>query len=457
MKLKSFCVCAFFFACACLSAEYNRMGVPDSSDIRSDIRETWLSLPLDYLREKRAEIRENAVGERFQVRLEETTDTFSVCVLPEVSVPVDVYTSDGISSAMISDYVSAGMGAWALVRSKSTGAPLYIRCYFLQDGDVYVQFSPKERKTLADYVIGGFYAARSAPVGISFERLYTASFDEILSVTEKSLPWQYANIYTGQYSGTFHMISVIEKNLARITPVPDGGYDENGNPVYISDGTARVVMKPEADADLLSLSSAGFLKWIVDGLIEPISGSCTYVAPLLRPTYAVNPLGYAAKAGESKNLSFALDFTRNLAAARLSVQTKTNYLYEESGVDVDIEPFSSTISGGEVVNIAGYIKNTGYEARALRPILYVLGVSNPTYFYLAAVRRQIPGTPGKNPEVYTFDQCAAIFPFFDKNGRFGCTVFENGVEMSLDSFIRKHEGCYVHLTRVLTSDRFYPQ
>ena len=457
MKLKSFFVCVFVLACSLSFAEYNRMGVSDSSDIRKDINETWLNLPLDYLREKHTEIRENSVGERFQVRLEETADTFSVYVSPEVQIPVDVYSNEGFSSAMISDYVATSSGSWVLVRNKTTGAPLYIRCYFLQDSDVYIQFSPKGKKTLADYVIGGFYAAHAVPIGISFERLYTASFDEILSVTEKSLPWQYASIYTGQYSGTFHMVSVIKKNLERITPVPDGAYDQNGEPIYISDGTRRVVLEPESDDRRLSMSSLGFLKWIVDGLIEPISGGHTFLAPLLRPTYSVNPLGYAAKAGESKNLSLALDFTRNLAAARLSVQTKTNYLYEESGVDVDIEPFSSTIADGGVVNIAGYVKNTGYEARALRPILYVLCVSNPTYFYLAAIRRQIPGQPGKTPEVYTFDQSAAIFPYFDKNGKFGCTVFENGVEMSLDSFMRKYDGCYVHLTRVLTSDRFYPQ
>ncbi|MBR0030749.1 MAG: hypothetical protein IJP61_00455 [Treponema sp.] len=457
MKLKSFFLFLFFFVCSFSFADYNRMGVPDSSDIRHDINETWLNLPLDYLREKHTEIRMNSVGEKFQVRLEETATTFSVYVCPEISVPVDVYTNEGFSSAMISDYASSGSGSWVLVRNKKDGSPLYIRCYFLQDSDVYVQFSPKGTKTLADYVIGGFYAAHSVPIGISFERLYTASFEEILSVTEKSLPWQYASIFTGQYSGTFHMISVIKKNLSRILTVPDGAYDENGSPIFIKDGSKRPVLDSEVENRNLTLSSAGFLKWVVDGLIEPISGSCTYLAPLLRPTYSVSPLGYAAKVGEKNNLAFTLDFTRNLAAARLSVQMKTNYLYEDSGVDVNIEPFSSTISDGGVVNIAGYVSNTGYDIQALRPILYVLGVSNPTYFYLAAVRRQIPGKPGKNPEVYTFDQCAAVFPYFDKNGRFGCTVFENGAEMSLDSFMRKYEGCYVHLTRVLTSDKFYPQ
>ncbi|MBQ1661497.1 MAG: hypothetical protein II054_03250, partial [Treponema sp.] len=433
MKLKSFFLFLFVFVCSFSFADYNRMGVPDSSDIRREINETWLTLPLDYLREKHTEIRENSVGERFQVRLEETEETFSVYVSPEISVPVDVYSNGGFSSAMISDFAASGSGSWVLVRSKKTGAPLYIRCYFLRDSDVYIHFTPKGKKTLADYVIGGFYAAHAVPIGITFERLYTASFEEILSITEKSLPWQYASIYTGQYSGTFHMISVIKRNLKRIQTVPDGAYDENGEPVFLSDGKKRPILPSETEENTLSLSSAGFLKWIVDGLIEPISGGRTYLGPLLRPTYSVSPLGYAAKVGERQNLSMTLDFTRNLAAARLSVQTKTNYLYEESGVDVNIEPFSSTITDGGVVNIAGYVNNTGYDIRAMRPILYVLGVSNPTYFYLAAVRRQIPSKPGKEPEVYTFDQCAAVFPYFDANGKFGCIVFENGNEMSLDS------------------------
>lgn len=456
MKLKSFFVIALSFFSAFAFADYNRMGVPDSSGIRREINETWLNLPLDYLREKRNEIRENAVGEKFQVRLEETASTFSVYISPEVSMPIDIYSNSGVASAMITDYSANGCGAWILTRSKKDGKPLSIRYYFVQDGDVFVQFYPEGRKTYADYVIGGFYAARSVPIGMNFDRIYTASFEEILSITEKSLPWQYAGIYTGQYTGTFHMISVLRKNLARITPVADGGYDENGDPIYISDGSRRTVMDSETQKKKLSLSSAGFVKWIVDGLVYPISGTFTNYKPLLRPTYSVNPLGYAAKVNDSERLSFALDFTRNLAAARLSVQTKTNYLYEESGVDVDIEPFSASITNGEIVNIAGYVKNTGYNVQSLRSILYVLAVSNPTYFYLGAVRRQIPGKSGA-PEIYTFDQTAAIFPFFDKNGKFGCLVFENGNEMTLDAFVRKYENCYVHLVRVLTSDRFYPQ
>ena len=454
MKLKSLFAIFLAFIGVSAFADYNRLAVPDSSGIRKEINETWLNLPLDYLREKNTEIRENSIGERFQIRLEESDVTYSVYIAPETTRQIDVYTNDGISSAMMKDYASNGCGSWVLVRDKKTAKPICIRCYFAQDGDV---FAPDGNRTLADYVVGGFYAARSVPVGINFNRLYTASFAEILSATEKSLPWRYASIYSGQYTGTFHMISVIRKNLARITQVVDGAYDENNNPIYVRDGMPRTVMDSEVTENKLSLSSAGFLKWIVDGLVRPIAGSSTYIKPLLRPTYSVSPLGYAAKVNNTQDLAFTIDFTRNLAAARLSVQTKRNYMYEESGVDVTDEPFSANITNEGIVNIAGYIKNTGYNIQALRPILYTLAVSEPTYFYLAAVRRKVSGKTASTPEVYTFDQCAAIFPYFDKNGRFGCRVFENGTEMTLDTFVRKYDKCYVHLARVLASDRFDPQ
>jgi hypothetical protein len=62
-----------------------------------------------------------------------------------------------------------------------------------------------------------------------------------------------------------------------------------------------------------------------------------------------------------------------------------------------------------------------------------------------------------SPEVHFFSKCAAIFPYFDETGRFNVTVFENGTEISLSQFIAKYKKDSVHLTRVESSTRFFPQ
>lgn len=437
-------------------AQFNKFDIPDSSEIRSKIAESWFSPDLSELRQKRTELHSNSIGQNFQVRMEENTDYFYVIVAPETFLSVDVYTENGVKTNTVSEYLKDAAGSWILTRDIRTGKNISIRFYFAADSDVYVQFSPSKdgKKSFADFLIDRKFVSRGVPVGVAFEYFYSSPFADVVQLTQKSLPWRYTEIYPEQFYGSLRMISVIRKNLPRVKYEWDACYDENGNPIRISDGQPREISEEKLKANSLTLSEAGFVKWITDGLIEAQAGSSSFLKPLLRPTTSSNPVGYVGIKGQKENLSFTLDWTRNLAAARLSIQTRKNYLYEDSGVDVDIEPFSSELTANGINSVAGYIKNSGYEIKDLKSILYVLAVTDPTYFYLAAVRRRIAPADGR-PEYYVFDKAAAVFPFFDKSKRFGCVIFDSGEEMTLSQFIKKYPDCYVNLSRVLTSDRFF--
>ncbi|MBQ3965648.1 MAG: hypothetical protein II684_02300 [Treponema sp.] len=457
MKKSTALIAILFSLCLTpLFAEYNRLNVPDSTIIRRAVADKWFEAPLSELRGFRSEIRTNEIGERFQVRLEETAFQYAIIVAPEIQMKVDYYTEKGMESRLVAEYPGDACGSWILYCDSSTGKATKIRWYITQNSDVYIQFTPDRNKTLGDFVIDNCYASRSVPVGILFNQLYTASFANVLQITENSFPWRYAEIHFGDYLPKMQMISIIRKNLSHISYAEDAAYDENGKPVRISDGHSRMVDASERENNMLSLSSAGFVKWIVDGLIEPVSGSGTFMKPLVQPTMIYDPLSYAGMKDESEGVSFMLDWTRNLAAARFSVQTHRNYRYEESGVDVSIEPFSSEMTDKGIMQTAGYIRNSGYAISRLRPVLYVLGVTEPTYCYLAAIRRRYVSVNGTAPELYKFDQTAVIFPYFDKNGRFAITVFENGTEVPYNTFVSKYKNSFVHLTRVLASEKFFP-
>lgn len=450
--MKRFFLIVFAFLCLPVFADFNEMNLPDSTEIRKAIAESWFYGDLKSIRQKYSEVRMNAIAEPFQVRMEETEGSFAIIVAPQVKLKMDFYTEDGVEQKIVDEYPGDAFGSWILSRNSLTGEGEWIRIYFSVNSEMYIQFAPNGNITLADFVIAGLYAAKGVPIGIPFEQLYTASFREILQATEKILPWKYADLKLGQFGSKLQMIGVIRKNLNRIHYSPASCYDENGELVDIFSGERRKV----ESKDFLELDSAGFLKWIADGLVEPVAGSHLYVKPLLVQTVEYEKIGLQAKLNQSLPLSFTLDWCRNLAAACLSIRSSRHYLWNDSHADVKIEPFSAEVTSQGITQTVGYIKDSGYEVEKLKPLLYVLASTEPTYCYLAAVKRPAK-TSGNLPlEYFVFDECAVIFPYYDKNGHFECAIFENGKELSLSQFVNKYKGCFVNLSRLLTENSFFP-
>ncbi len=436
-------------------ALYNLQQIPDSSEIRCGLIEEWFTAPINSVRANTTELHINDIGKVFQVRAEENGSDLIVIVAPQDKLKVDVYSEIGKTSSFIDVYPVDAPGSWVLLRDINSGKPVQIRYYFASDSDVYLQLRSIEGKTYADFMIYGSYAVRGVPVGLPFEKLYTTSFSDLYLLTEKTLPWEYTNVIPGLYHPVLQMITVIRENQNRFNSAEDAAYDEEGNPIYISSGRKRVVEDEILEAKDLSFSSAGFVKWIVDGLIEPLAGSNTKVAPLLEPTVEYKTGSFADVLSKQYNISFSLDWTRNLAAAALSVYSGKNYFYYNSGCDVTIDPFTAKQQTNGWVNSLGYLKDTGYQIDYIKPLLYVLASTEPGRFFLGAIRQT--DVDSNNPDVNFFTECVAFFPFFDTSGRFNVVVFEDGREYTLDAFMKKYKGSYVHLVRINASERFFPQ
>ncbi len=441
-------------------ADWNSFNIPDSAEVRRQISREWFEAPLDVLRGLNSEIRSNQVGTQFQARLEEQQDVFLTIVAPKSQMVVDVYEASGMRTATEDAYNMESPGSWILVRSKKNGEPILARYYFAKDAGVYVQFRPDKNGTtsLADLVIFESYAARGVPLGVPFENFYTASFAQVQALTKNNLPWSCVEPRSGLYDDTLVMVQTIRQNLGNVVYADDAAYNEEGKPVAIHNGQPRFV--PMNMRNKISVSSAGFVKWICDGLVEPMAGSYLKLGPLVQKTVEVNPTGSQGVLDSSWNSNFSLDWTRNLAAAVLSVSSKKTILYKDSGVDVSIEPFAARWTDRGVQSTVGYIKNTGYKIQYLKPLLYVLATINPQRFYLAAIRQTGRGPDGS--EVKVFNDAAAIFPYFDAQGKFRATVFYDGAEYSLqqfcDSFAGQRSGdSFAHLVRVKAESKFYPQ
>ncbi|MBO4533984.1 MAG: hypothetical protein J5726_09885 [Treponema sp.] len=432
-------------------AAYNSWGIPDSSEIRKGLKERWFEASLDAVRMNLPEIYDNNAGEKFQVRLEESDTTYMIYVAPCSVINVNVYSSKGVTKQQQEVYPGDAPGSWVLVRDKKTDAPIRIRWYFSVNSDVYVQFTPYGKTSLADMVIFGNYASKGAPTGVAFTSLYSLSFEEILNMTKVSLPWNYVTVDDEKYNSVLQMAGMIQKNLGKIMFVADAMYDENDDLVQITSG------KPFNSADIDStkryLSSAGFVKWVADGLVEPIAGSKLKREPLLVETVSVKENGYQGVLSQKYNLFFSLDWIRNLAAALVSVNTGKLYMYNESGADVTINPFAATIGATGTVNTVTFIEDTGYNAAVLKSLLYVLAASEPGNFYFGAIRETDKTV---TPEIKVFNDCVVFFPYFS-NKAFGCFVFMNGRAVSLEDFCMLYGEDYVYLTRARASNNFFPE
>lgn len=435
-------------------ASFNSLGIPDSSEIRKGQEEKWFECSLQAVRENAPEIRYNSNGQEFQIRMEESDETFNVFVSPHAVINVSVVSDIGSYIEQQDVYPGDAPGSWVLVRDKKTQKPIRIRYYFLKNSEVFVQFTPSVngKIALADLVIFGNYAARGVPTGIPFRKFYSASIEDVINYTKGKLPWNYVLTDSDLYVNLRQMIAAIRNKLPSIKYYPTAMYDEDNQLVDILTGQKLEI--PEQTDGRLLLSSAGFVKWIADGLVQPVSNGRLKRAPLLAQTVEYKDNGHIGIASLSHNLFFSLDWIRNLASAVISVYSGTTYKFNQSGVDVTVDPFSSSISKEGIKNTVTFIEDTGYTTAVLKSLLYVLAATEPGTFYFGAIRETDRTV---TPEIKVFNDCISFFPYFMDDGTFACAVFMNGREISLEEFCLVYKADYVYLTRVKSSDLFFPE
>jgi len=451
MKKVLLLLSALLISSMSLFASYNSLGVPDSSEIREKLTERWFEAPLSAVRENMPEVYFNEAGQKFQVRLEETNDTFNIFVSPSDEINVTVYSSKGVTVEKQEVVPGDRAGSFVLVRDKKTEKPLRIRYYFMKNNEVFIQFTPGAKTAMADMVIFGNYAARGVPTGVPFKKFYEISFEDIMNVTKTKLPWKYVTPDVTLYHSIQQMIAVIKEKLPKIMIANDAMYDENNELIHISSGNSFTT--DGLDEDKMYLSSAGFIKWIADGLVEPVAGGRLKRAPLIQETVTFKENGHQGVLSKKFNLYFSLDWVRNLASAVISVQHGRTYLFNQSGVDVKINPFASVVTDSGVANTVTFVEDSGYTASVLKSLLYVLAATEPGNCYFGAIRSTDRTV---TPEVKYFSECCAFFPYFLEDGSFQCTVFMNGRQMYIDDFVLLHSEDFIYLTRVKSDERFFP-
>ena len=344
-------------------------------------------------------------------------------------------------------------GTWVLFRRVSDGMPDSIRIYPVNDPSVYVVIrpsstNPERGRSLLDLVVMDTPTITSVPVGVPFISLYTASFASIVGMTRSTVPWRLIAPELYRYGDMEATVATVRNGLKTLVYLDDGAFNERGEPVLIETGLpqdpAQILSartKSNTGSDVYGgVNCSGFAKWIIDGIVRPRAGNGLFIESLKAST--ASPVTHFTEPyRETRDIFFALDWTRNLASAVVSLDVGHTVKPDFSGVDVTVEPFSG---------VPFYEKNVGYPAASLAPLLYYLAVTEPGHFYLGAVSRE----RGK-PLLRQYHHVAVFFPYFDASGKFAIAVFESAEETSMQSFIARNGDAFVNLVRVRVPEKGY--
>jgi hypothetical protein len=412
------------------AADVATVDIQDDSSLRLAIKDTWLTESPAKVIKNRTFTQNLPGGGPIQVRVETRGNEFMVILARERN----------------GAYTGWAQGSWIYSRNYNTGAPERIRVFLRSDPMLYVQFRPMGKdKSLMDVVLYEAYVVRGLPIGIPLDRLLTIPMEEAFAAAGDRFPRRYFDPDPRMYQETRTFAGKVRQLLPSLNYEDDGTLDENNRYVFIED------LRPQTNP--VGLNCSGFAKWIVDGLLRPITGKRLTVTPLKAP---VTPRTSSLSANfENRDSLFGLDWTRNLALEAAKVLKAPSFATIEN-VEIRQETFSALIDrskgGAAIKSYPGFLLSAGFSVEGLRPLLYTLAINEPGNLYLASVNRE----RGPEPVQRQHYHVAVLVPYFSEYGVFQVAVFESAAETNLAGFLGRHPEAQVNLVRIPIEGRFDP-
>ena len=429
--------------------------IPDSAEVREAIIASWFSAPIEKVVKKESELHTDSKGNTFTVSgsyAENSRDGYIVSIIPD------------LTDYSLPEHNLVPQGTWKLYRNLDTGAPMLIKIYPRENPALSISLRPASQKAYSgksfiDICLFNAYVRKDIAIGVPFETLYHISLSRLKELTRAIVPWDLFN--PPRYNSPVKAISRIVENLHyRLVPLKDACFDHEGKPVHISNSQPQTEVEittamsiDQIRSEVIGgVDSAGFAKWVIDGMVRPVAGQGTVIESLKRAT-EVPRTHFTRPYLDTENVFFGLDWIRNLGAAALSLNLNRTVYPDSSGLDVNSCPFALTdaavtttsMDTGSIKQPAflGYQQYAGYQTPYLLPLLYYFTLVEPDHFYLACI-----STVSSATELRMYDRIAVFFPYFDGWGEFHVDIYENGEQIPVDEFIQKNKDSYTAMIRV---------
>lgn len=406
----------------------------ENSDIRKRIWDTLFEAPRASATAYPGSRQRNAWG-TWSVSVEKGKGAFYVIVSPERDGSFPIYAQ----------------GTWIIKRSDSDGSFIQAKIFLRSDTGTFARIYPAGTRCRIDIVTYGGVLYREVMVPLAFTELLRSPFSRIRGLTSDVIDWDIFSPDPALYQDIRSLASGIRKHLPGLRYAEDGAIDSDGRSVYISNLTEQLVPA--------GLNCSGFAKWIVDGMLHPITGSYLTVDFLRKRMVDWRGSSFTQGFEEQFDPFFGLDWSRALAKSTWSAFYPS--LDDDSPLanDVTDAPFALRVRDADPVNggsayepFSDNFEDAGIDVRGLKATLFLLAMREPGRFYLA----QFNARDEKPPQLRRYFHIAALFPYFDDAGVFSVAVFESAAETSLESISsRGYE--FVKLVRMPAAARFEPQ
>lgn len=417
-----------------LSAKDRKIAeISDDSALRLELAGTWFIQPPAEVLRRQPTIRTLPSGERVQIRAERGragANEFSHIIEREQN----------------GAYKPWAQGACVLTRRLSDGEPIQFRVYLRSDPYTYVQFRPLGNyKSEMDAIAYDALLVQAQPVAIDFKRLLSSPLNKTLDKENVAAIRRYYEPEPDDYREKRALLGKIRAAVKPLEYGDDGAIDENGRYVYID--------TQETQSEKHGLNCSGFAKWVVDGLVSPVSGEKLAIAPLKAP-YGNRGSNFTQPFERIRDPYFGLDWIRNLAAAA-GAAFKTSDFAQLSEIETRNAPFAAiqTRSGRQtkIRTYPGHLDEAGFGFEGIQPLLYTLAIDEPRNIFLGAVN-----TVGGRPPMRTYFHIAVLAPYFDEDGAFHVAVFESAEETSFNRFRVRYPDHYISLCRINAPAAFTP-
>jgi len=432
--------------------------IPDDSLLRLKMKDSWLTETPAKVLTKQPVIEYLPSGERVQIRALESKNEFMVLFSRELmSGKIAIDNNPAVLRHATGQFPGWAQGSWMITRKKSTGEGTLIRIFLNSDQHTYIQLRPfTGEKCQMDAIAYGGYIVNSLPVAVPFERLYSMQLNDILKLAGEKFPVKYFEPQPAFYKDHVKFVANVRKYLGALRFTDDGAIDENGNYVFIDN------LKRQNPA-VAGLNCSGFTKWLIDGILRPVTGTRLSIPPLKAP-FGERGSSFTENWEKSRDPYFGLDWIRNLASEANGVLRSNSYRNLDE-FEVRSDNFSLVLERENKAFVTfsypGFLPEAGYGVEGLYPLLYTLAIDDPFKFYLAAVNNEI-GAPITQanlrgaPRLRQYFHVAALVPYFDEYGVFRIVVFESAAETSFNAFRNRYPGHYVNLVQIPVVSTFEP-